>query len=216
MRRRARALAFLGAAATCAALAAMLAGSYRQRVEAGYGPLREVVVAVAPLEAGRPIGPREARGLAVRRVPVRFAPAGALRRPADALGQAPTAPVPAGSYLLAGQLALPGPSRPKRPSLGQGRRPVQIGVSGAAALLIGGAAPEGGRVDVVVSEQAGLGGHGRTYVAASSVPLLALPGPGGPGSDGTWQAILALTRAQALRLIDAEGSARQIRLLPRP
>ncbi len=216
MRRRGRALAFLAAAATCAALAAMLAGSYRQRVEAGYGPLRPVVVAPAELPAGRPIGPAQARRLEVRRVPARFVPAGALVRPTDALGQAPAVPIPQGSYLLASQLALPRPSRRSRPAVGRGRRPVQIAVSGAAALLVGRASPEGGSVDVVVAEQRGLGGRGRTYVAAAAVPLLALDGPGGPGSDGSWQATLALTRAQALRLIDAEGTARQIRLLPRP
>jgi hypothetical protein len=44
------------------------------------------------------------------------------------------------------------------------------------------------------------------------VRLLAL---GGAGPEGGSQATLALTEEQALDLIAAEGTARQIRLLPR-
>src|SRR5262249_39862681 len=50
--RRARALAFLAAAVVCALLAATIAGRYRARVDARYGPLRPVVVAGARLPAG--------------------------------------------------------------------------------------------------------------------------------------------------------------------
>jgi pilus assembly protein CpaB len=213
--RRTRALAFLLAAIVCAALAAGLAGRYRSGVASQYGGLQPVLVAVTELPADRPIGTAEAkRSLAVRRVPARFAPPGALRRPADALGRAPAAPLPAGSYVLEAQLVVPRPERPAVPTAGTGRRPVQIRVMGAEALTLGGASPEGSRVDVVVAEQSGLGGRGRTYVAASGVRVLALSGPPGPGEN--WSATLALTRRQALELIGAEGGAREIRLLPRP
>jgi pilus assembly protein CpaB len=213
--RRTRALAFLLAAIVCAAFAAALAGRYRSGVAAQYGGLRPVLVAVAELPADRPIGPAEAkRSLAVRRVPAKFAPPGALRRAGDALGRAPAAPLPAGSYVLDAQLVVPRPERPAVPTAGSGRRPVQIRVMGAEALTLGGASPEGSRVDVVVAEQAGLGRSGRTYVAASGVRVLALSGPPGPGEN--WSATLALTRDQALELIGAEGGAREIRLLPRP
>jgi len=58
-------------------------------------------------------------------------------------------------------------------------------------------------------------GPGRTYVAAAGVPLLALgAGPEGPGPGGTSAATLALTKAQALRLIAAESFARRLTLLP--
>ncbi len=53
MSRRARALAFLGAALACAILAAALAGRYRSSVAAQYGALRPVLVASAELPAGR-------------------------------------------------------------------------------------------------------------------------------------------------------------------
>ncbi len=47
------------------------------------------------------------------------------------------------------------------------------------------------------------------------MPLLALgPGADGPGPGGTAAATLALTKAQALRLIAAESFARKLTLLP--
>lgn len=215
MSRRSRALAFGLAALLCAALAAALAGRYRSGVSSQYGGLRPVLVAVAELPAGAVIGPGEARrSLAVRRVPASFAPPGALRAPAEALGRAPGATVPAGSYVLGAQLAVPTPEPVPVSPPGRGRRPVQIAIAGAEALTLGGVSPEGSRVDVVVAEQAGLGRRGRTYVAASSVRLLALSGPPGPGEG--WSATLAVTRSQALELIGAEAGAREIRLLPRP
>jgi Flp pilus assembly protein CpaB len=213
--RRARALAFLGAALACAILAATLAGRYRSSVAAQYGALRPVLVATAELPAGQPIGPAETRGaLEVRRVPAAFAPPGALSHPRDALGQAPAAPIPEGSYVIGAQLAVPATEAPSAPGVGRGRQPVQVAVTGAEALLVGGASPEGSRVDVVVSQQGGLGQRGRTYVAASGARVLALAQPGGPGEG--WSATLALTRDEALDLIGAETAARQIRLLPLP
>jgi Flp pilus assembly protein CpaB len=212
--RRARALAFLGAALACAILAATLAGRYRSSVTAQYGALRPVLVAAAELPAGQPIGPAEVRGaLEVRRVPAAFVPPGALTHPRDALGQAPGAPIPAGSYVIGAQLAPPAAEAPAAPGMGRGRQPVQLVVTGAEALLVGGASPEGSRVDVVVSQQGGLGRRAHTYVAASGARLLALAQPTGPGEG--WSATLALTRDEALDLIGAETAGRQVRLLPR-
>jgi Flp pilus assembly protein CpaB len=213
--RRARALAFLVAAVVCALLAALVAGRYRSRVDAQYGPLRPVVVTTSELPAGEAIGPGETQSaLAVRRVPARFIPPGALAHPGDALGQAPAAPIPAGSYLLAGQLAVPEAAAPRKPGLGAGGRAVQLPVAGADALTVGGVSPEGTRVDVVVSQQAGLGRSARAYMAAAGVKLLALRPPAGPGES--WSATLALSEQQALDLIGAESAGREIRLLPRP
>jgi Flp pilus assembly protein CpaB len=204
----------MAAALACALLAALLAGRYRSRVEAQYGALQPVVVSSAELPAGKAIGPAEVRGaLIVRRVPSSFAPAGALRRPREALGRAPVATIPTGAYVLTAQLVVPQAEPAPTPGAGRGHRPVQVPVSGAEALVVGGAAPEGSRVDVVVSQRAGLGAAGRTYIAAERVRLLALARPAGPGEE--WQATLALTRAQALELIGAQSGGREIRLLPR-
>jgi Flp pilus assembly protein CpaB len=213
--RRARALAFLVAALVCAVLAATIAGRYRSRLEARYGPLRPVVVATDELAAGESISAQRAQAaLAVRRVPASFAPPGALTRPTDALGQAPGATIPAGSYLLGAQLAVPQAKEPPVPGVDVGLRPVQVAVAGAEALTVGRAAPEGGRVDVVVARQAGLGRNARAYIAASGVKLLALAAPAEPGE--VWSATLAVTEQQALSLIAAQSAGREIRLLPRP
>jgi Flp pilus assembly protein CpaB len=212
--RRARALGFLLAAIVCAVLAASVASGYRNRVEAQYGPLRSVVVSTAQLPPGQPIGAEQAAAfLTVRRVPARFIPSGALTRPGDAIGRAPGARIPAGSYLLDAQLVVPQAEPPRPPGVGEGRRPLQVSVVGAEALLVGGASPEGRRVDVVVSRQSALGASARAHIAAEAVKLLALEGPTGPG-DG-WSATLAVTEEQALALIGAQSGGREIRLLPR-
>ena len=215
MSRRTRAVAFLLAAILCALLAAAVAGRYRSRVEAQYGALRPVLVAADELPAGQAIGPEQAHSaLVVRRVPESFVPPGALIRVTDAVGRSPGATIPAGSYVLGAQLALPQPKSPRAPGVGEGLRPVEIPVAGAEALLVGGGSPEGSRVDVVVSQQSGLGRTGRAYIAASGVRVLALKQPGEPGEG--WSATLALTEQQALALIGAQSATREIRLLPRP
>jgi Flp pilus assembly protein CpaB len=224
MSRRARAAAFAAAALACAALSAGLAGGYRSDVAAQLGPLRPVVVTRAPLPAGRALEPADvARSLEVRRIPERFAPPGALAVPSDALGRAPAAPLSPGAYVLADQLRLPD-QRPsdRQPGLGAGKRPVEISVAAAGALTA--RPPRGQRVDVVVTTEPGPGGGpGRTYVAAESVALLDLRSGGGAGTGSalpgapaeTWVATLALTREQALRLIQAESFARTVRLIGR-
>ena len=215
MNRRTRALVFLAAALVCALGAAMVASRYRSRLDARYGPLKPVVVTTAELPAGQAIDVQRAGSdLAVRRVPASFVPPGALLQPADALGRAPTAVIPSGSYVLDAQLVLPGPAEPRRPGVGQGLRPVDVPVAGAEALTVGEGSPEGSRVDVVVSRQAGLGRSATARIAATAVKLLALRSPSGPGES--WSATLAVTEQQALALIGAQSAGREIRLLPRP
>ena len=78
------------------------------------------------------------------------------------------------------------------------------------------------RVDVVVTTEPDVGDDGRTFIAARRRPSCspsarrAAPGGGeeGLGSSPAWSATLALTRDQALRLIQAENFARQVRLMP--
>jgi Flp pilus assembly protein CpaB len=215
--RRARAAVFLALALLAAALAAAIADGYGASVARGFGPLRPVVVVAKGLRPKRPLGPAEvARALEVRRVPSRFVPPGALADPTQALGLAPVASTPPGSYLLASQLRPPrSRAAAERTPLGDDRQPVEIIVSGARALLATGPARAGTRVDVVVTTEPTGRGPGRTYVAAAGVPLLALgAGPDGPGPGGTSAATLALRKGQALRLIAAESFARKLTLLP--
>ncbi len=217
MSRRGRALAFVLAALCAAATAAAIADGYGASVARGYGALRPVVVAAGDLDAGREIDPGQAAAdLELRRIPTRFVPPGALENPAEAIGLAPTATIPTGSYLLASQLRAPRADPAGALGLGHGRHPVEISVSGAEALLVAGAQPVGERVDVVVTTEPGGSGSGRTYVAAAAVPLLALgPGADGNAAEGVAAATLGLTRGQALRLIAAESFARQVTLLAR-
>jgi Flp pilus assembly protein CpaB len=216
MRRRKRSLVFLLLALLAAAAAAAIADGYGARAVRGFGPLRSVVVLGARIAAGQRIGPEEiGSALAVRRVPVRFVPPGALVVPQEALGLIARAPLPAGSYLLGAQLGIARKARREGPSLTGGRRPVEIVVSGADALLAAGPSPPGSKVDVVVTSEPAGAGPGRTYVAAPHVPLLALrPGSEGPGPGTTAAATLGLTKSQALRLIAAESFARKVTLLP--
>jgi Flp pilus assembly protein CpaB len=214
--RRGRALAFTVAALLAAAGAAAIADGYGNSVARGYGELRPVLVAGANLPAGEAIDPSAAAAdLEVRRVPLRFVPPGALGIPAQAVGLVPAAAIPAGSYLVASQLRPPRSEAAPGEPLGHGRRAVEIAVSGAAALLVSGADPVGALVDVVVTTEPSGSGSGRTYVAAASVPLLALgPGADGAGPGGAAAATLGLTKPQALRLIAAESFARQVTILP--
>lgn len=213
MTRRRRAILFACAALLCAVAAATIAGRYRSAADSRYGELRPVVVASDELPAGTVIGPDQVgAALSVRRVPSSFIPPGSLRRPDQALGQAPGTTIPAGSYVVGSLLAPPVPSGPASPAAGDGRSPVQVSVIGAEALTVGGAAPEGGRVDVVIAQRSGLGDEARSYVAARGVLLLALRSPQGAGQG--WSATLALDQPQALELIEAEAAGREIRLLP--
>jgi Flp pilus assembly protein CpaB len=211
--RRTRALGFLLAALFAAAGAAAVADGYGERVARGYGRLRPVLVASADLPAGKPLRPAAiAAELEIRRIPVRFTPPGALSAPAQAAGLEPIAPVPAGAYLLASQLRSHRTPRPA--ALAGGRRPVEIEVSGAGALMAFGSRSAGTRVDVVVTAEPSGSSSGRTYVAAPAVPLLALA-PSLEGEADLATATLGLTRAQALRLIAAESFARRLTLIPR-
>lgn len=213
MSRRGRAAGFLVGALLAAVAAATIADGYGQSVVRGYGELRPVVIATGNLRAGKGIDPKIATEmLEVRRVPVRFAPETALAAPREALGMVPTATIPAGSYLLAGQLRPPRLAG-RSPSLGQGRRPVEIAVSGAGALATFGSQPVGSRVDVVVTTEPSGSEAGRTYVAAAAVPLLALA-PVATGEAGEATVTLGLTRSQALRLIAAQSFARRVTVIP--
>lgn len=215
MSRRGRAIAFGTAALAAAAISAALADGYGERVAGGYGELRPVVVAGTALAAGQRLDPKAVDGFEVRRVPARFVPPGALSTPPQALGLVARAPVPAGSYITASDLRPPGSGGKPGLMLGDGRRPVEIAVSGAGALLAAGPPPRGTEVDVVVTVEPKGSGAGRTYVAAPAVPLLALEASAEAEGAGEAEATLGLTRAQALDLIHAESFARQVTILLR-
>lgn len=200
-------------AALCAILATVVAARVERSASAGFGPLRPVLVVSDPLAAGEALGSSSLQSSVVlRRVPEVFVPPGTLFDPVGANGRSPLIDLPPGTYL---QEHLLGPvgSGDTAPGM-QGRRPVEVSVSGAGALTVGESSDGGIPVDVVVSTQPelGAGRGGRAVVVARRVPLLRLAKPGGPGE--AWKATLAVSGDQALRLIAAESSGRIIRLLP--
>ena len=219
MNRRARAAAFAVLAVVCAIASAAIASGYRDSVDEQLGALRSVVVVRDALAPGVVIDrKRSQRSLELREVPVRFLPPDVLDDPDQAVGRKPVAPVPAGSYLVVSQLRHPGSSPgPSAPHLGADLQPVEINVTAAGALAaLGTAGPA--RVDVVVAGEPVTGGRAEVRVAAEGVRLLSIVQASAEatpteGADG-WTATLALTRHQALDLIEAENFAREIRLIP--
>lgn len=218
MSRRAKAVGFAILAALCAIASASIATGYRESVEGQLGELRVVVVVTRTLARGEALDRRTlSHSLELREVPVRFLPPDVLTDPAEAAGRKPAAAIPAGSYLLASQLRTPRARGGPDPDLAGGLHPVEITVSGAGSLAALGD-PAGTRVDVVVAGEPVTGGRARVRVAASGVRLISLE-PASPedatatGGD-SWNATLALRRAEALKLIEAENFAREVRLLP--
>ena len=218
MSRRGRAVAFLLLALAAAAIAA----GDRRRVRVAHRPrLRRAAAGRGrPAPAFPPAGrsaPSGRLGLEVRRVPARFVPPGALSAPDEALGLVPRRPSPPAPTCSPRSCARRGGRAPAPAGLGGGRRPVEIAVSGAGALLAAGAGAGGARGSTSSSPPS------RT-AAAPVAPMWRLPAcrcsgwgraADGPGPGGVSEATLGLTRDQALRLIAAESFARQVTLLPR-
>ena len=218
MNRRLRAAAFALGALACAALSAAVAGAGDDLGVGEFGELRGVVVASEPLERGTVMNARAVNGaITERRVPHDFVPPDALGFIEEVAGRKLAVALPAGSYLTASAFKAPSARAAGRAGPPKGTTPVEIAVVGAGALAASRADPGDG-VDVVVSGDSAPGpGAGRTYVAAAGVPLLGLEeaeSEAGLESD-RWIATLALTRAEALRLIRAESTGAQLRLLAR-
>jgi pilus assembly protein CpaB len=156
--------------------------------------------------------------LAVRRVPARYAPAGALGSPGEAVGLRVTAAIPAGAYVTAGALGAGTGSGGAAggPALRPGERVADLTAAGPADLI----AP-GGRVDVLVTRDPAHGGPGQTALALEDVEVLAAapaqPGEGAGAGAGVVRvrASLRVTVRQAVFLAAAQAFSREVRLLPR-
>jgi len=206
---RRRALVLLGLALLLGGLAASDVSRREAATRAQLAPLVDVVVARGDLETGRRLRTSD---LAVRRMPARYAPAGAAVEPSELVGRRVGVPVPEGGYLAAGQLdvsADPAGAAGVR----RGERAAEVVGTGSAELVRPGA-----RVDVLVTR----GGAGETGVAATRLALedveVLAAGPA-PAADGTTvprvAATLRVTLRQAVYLAAAQSYARELRLLPR-
>ena len=210
MSRRRRAALLIGLALVLGALAASDVSRREAALREELAPLVDVLVARSPLEAGHRLGRSD---LAVRRIPERFAPAGAPALPELLLGRRLAVPVEQGGHV--GPLLL--------------ERPQPLGAIGVqrderAAEIVAVAAPgtvvPGARVDVLVTRERGDGTSGGTQLAMQDVEVLASrPAPAGdePRRPGGRQvaATLRVTLRQAVYLTAAGSFAREIRLLAR-
>lgn len=213
MSRRRRALVLGGLALVLGGLAAFNVAGREAELERRVGALVEVVVAHAPIGAGQRIA---ARALAIRRVPSRFAPDGAIADPRELAGQRARIAIAAGTDLTASMVGEEdGP--PAGPPIGRGERVAEV-VALASPQLVA----AGSRVDVLVSPEPDTGGAGGAVVALEDVEVLAAsavgaadapPEKGAPGERVA--ASLRVTLRQAVYLAAVQDFARELRLLPR-
>jgi pilus assembly protein CpaB len=198
MTRRRRAALLLGLALVLGALAASDVARRERALREQVGPAVDVLVASAPLAAGRRLEPGD---LAVRRVPERFAPGG-VAGPDLLVGQRLAVDVPAGAPLdvhLLERAVLAGPL------VRRGERAAEVVARGSPALVVPGA-----RVDVVVARErlTELALEDVEVLAARVVPAEAREGP-------QVAATLRVTVSQAVYLAAAASYASAIRLLVR-
>jgi pilus assembly protein CpaB len=215
MTRRRRAAALLGLALLLGVLAASDVAGREAALRRELGPTVAVVVVRAPLRAGERI---TRASLAVREVPVRYAPPGALRDPAAAVGQRAAVAIAERTDLAASLLAVSAAgAAPRRPVLRRGERALDLVAVGAADAVVAGA-----RVDVLVTDDGRGGVPGLTRLALADAEVLAArpsPTAGEPEAAGGLPRVLVTLRVtvrQAVALTAAAAAARQVRLLPRP
>lgn len=212
MSRRRRAALLIGLALVLGSLAASDVARREAALTRRLGPLEDVLVTRATVPAGRPVTPRV---LALRRIPARFAPPGALAGPGRVAGLDTRVRLPPGAFVTADVLRDPARSG-FAGGLRPGERVAQVIATGDPRLVTTGA-----RVDVLVTSDGAGSAPGRTVLALRDVDVLdASTAPaGGGGGDATpgakVQASLRTTLPQAVYLAHAQAFAREIRLLVR-
>jgi pilus assembly protein CpaB len=211
--RRRRAAVLIGLAIILGALAASDVSGREAALRREIGPPVPVLVARTGLAEGARLDPSR---LAVRRVPSRYAPAGAYRSAAEVSGLRAAVAIPAGADLDPA-LVDDGTDAagPAGSDLRDGERVAQLVAVGSAGSL----AP-GSRVDVVVTREGAGGGAGSTTLALEDVEVLSAtraPASGsGPAADLPRVALeVRVTVRQAVYLAAAQSFAREVRVLPR-
>lgn len=203
--RRRRALVLAGLALLLGGLAASDVAGREAALDQRLGPAVPVVVARAPIGAGDSL---DARALAVREVPARFAPHGAYAAPGDVAGRRAAADIPAGADVTAASLADPA-APPAGAPVRRGERVAEVVAAGPADVIVAGT-----RVDVLVTREPRPGSPGGTDLALEDVEVLSAtraPADGPPKIAAS----LRVSLRQAVYLAAAQGFAREVRLLPR-
>ena len=218
MNRRRRALLLGGLALLLGGLAASSVAGREAALQRRVGELIDVVVAREPIDAGRPV---LERALAIRRVPRRFAPAGAIASPRSLAGLKATVDIAAGTDLT-GAMVGDGRTLPAGPDVRRGERVAEVVALGSPALVT-----PGSRVDVLVTPEPRPEERGETLLALEDVEVLAAAAVAAPAQRGAESvpgesvpgervaASLRVTLRQAVYLAAVADFARALRLLPR-
>jgi pilus assembly protein CpaB len=213
MTRRRRAAALLGLAVLLGILAASDVAGREAAVRRQLGPMVPVVIARTAVRSGDRMG---SDALALRHVPARYVPAGAIGDPREVVGRRAAVAIAPGADLDQALLAVPGQEPGATPSgytLRGGERALDV-----VAVAAPDAVPPGTRVDVLVTSDARGPGPGATRVALAGAQVLSAR-PASPAADSDLPRVLAtlrVTQAQAIGLTAALAAAREVRLLPRP
>jgi pilus assembly protein CpaB len=208
MSHRRRGALLLGLALLLGGLAASDVAGREAALRRAVGPTVPVVVVRGRVAAGAAL---DARHLAIRRVPARFAPAMAYASAGALTGTRAAVALEAGEDVAAssvddGTRAVGAPVR-------AGERVAELVARGSVELV-----RPGGRVDVLVTRERG-DGSGATTVALEDAEVLAAHGApdedGGGGEAGRVAVSLRVTVRQAVYLAAAQSFARELRVLPR-
>jgi pilus assembly protein CpaB len=215
MTRRRRAAALLGLALLLGVLAASDVAGREAALRRQLGPTVPVVVVRVPLEPSQRI---TRSALALRRVPARFAPAGAIADAREAVGRHAAVAIAPGADLDPALLRVPGDeAAPAGPTLRRGERALDVVALGSPEAVLAGT-----RVDVLVTYDGHAGGPGVTRIALQDAEVLdARPASTAEGADTAagLPRVLATLRVavrQAVTLAAAVSAAREVRLLARP
>jgi pilus assembly protein CpaB len=210
MSRRRRAVLLLGLALVLGALAASDVARREAGLRAQLGPSVAVVVARAPLRAGRVLRTGD---LALRHIPQRYAPADGVAVPEDLLGQRLAVPVARHGSITPTLIDLGGtPGAPVR----RGERAADVVAVASPTVVVRGA-----HVDVLVTREGEGGTAAGAELALEDVEVLAAApapeGAAGPREEGASRvaATLRVTVRQAVYLAAAQAFARDLRLLAR-
>ncbi|CAB4926825.1 unannotated protein [freshwater metagenome] len=214
MSARRRAAVLGGLAVLLGVLAASDVAGRESALQRRLGPVVDVVTLRRPVERGAQIG---RAALAVRRVPSRYAPAGAFRTPDEVVGARAAVALPAGADLQPGVLAggERGASGDGLADAGPSERIARIVAIGDAGEL-----PPGTRADILITRE-GSAGAVRTELALSAVEVVGSD-PVSAAGEGELAGLprvalsLRVTVAQAITLVEAQNAARELRVLPRP
>jgi pilus assembly protein CpaB len=208
--RRRRAAILIGLALILGALAASNVSGREAAIERQIGSPVPVLVTRTAIAAGAPL---DARALALRHVPARYAPSGAYRSAREVAGLRASVAIAAGTDVDPALVDDGSDPAPAGPALRRGERVAQLVAVGAPEAL----AP-GVRVDVLVTREGS--GRGSTTLALEDVEVLtagAAPDDGGANTSGLPRVVVELRVSvrQAVYLTAAQSFARELRVLPR-